>query len=185
MIWLILLGLMAATMLHSMWRHRDRWIDLVPVVNDLFTLPARSTQDQPVSRPVPVMSRDHWQATRRRQLVGRRQSYHALKLKTEMLQTHVEQLQNQIAQQARDITDGQESGIREFLKKEKDRKPFTRTGVTKLLGMDKTKGLNLIAAVQEKVEREERLAAPLPPEIAKPAPLPSTNEVEEEELAAA
>ncbi len=69
-----------------------------------------------------------------------------LKLEIQKLQTENARL--------RQISDGQKSGIREFLEREAQKKPVTRKTVTKLLGKDSTLGYVAIGEVQEKMEKE-------------------------------
>jgi hypothetical protein len=172
---LILFGLLTVVLFSSMWRHRGRWIDLVPIVNDLVAPPSRRGLHQPAVAASAVMSIEQWQAIRRRQIRGRRLAGHAVKTENQKLKTEIAALQNQSAPSKRTITDGQKQGIRQFLERETAKKPLTRTGVTLLLGMDKTAGLNAIAAIEAEIEHEHRIATPLPAELATPAPLPTAD----------
>lgn len=54
----------------------------------------------------------------------------------------------------RQFSDGQRTGVREFLERERAKKPVTRATVTKLLGRDTSKGYVLIAEEMEKLEPE-------------------------------
>ncbi len=58
----------------------------------------------------------------------------------------------------RHFSDGQRTGVREFLEREKQKKPITRSTVTKLLGRDTSKGYALIGEELEKLDAEAVLA---------------------------
>ncbi len=98
----------------------------------------------------------------------------AAKLENSKLKLENEQLQNLLAAKQRAITEGQRNGIREHLKRKAEKKLFTDTGVTLLLGVDKREGLKVIREIERELREEQPEVPPQPHvEVPEAEPIPS------------